>query len=115
MFLIKKDEPFKAGDFTIQKSKHVGPEKADLYLAFVDEADEDLWMHFSHKVNRVLKSEISDEFKKNIIIALVEKNKELLEYITPVNKDGEEKDENLIYISTKFNVLEGENFDEYHW
>lgn len=115
MFLIKKDEPFKADNYTVQKAKHVGPDKADLYLAFVDEEDKELWIHFSHEVNSVLKSEISDEFKKNILKALIEKNKELIEYVTPINKNGVENDENLIYIITKFNVLESENPDEYHW
>jgi len=115
MFLKIKEEPFVVGDFKIQKTKYVDPKVADLFLVFEDEEDEDLWIYFSHQVNKVLKSEISDEFKKNILSELIEKYKDLLEYISPVMKDGKDVDKNTIYVTTKFNVLESESFDLNHW
>lgn len=115
MFLKIKGDPYEAGDFIIQKTKHVDPKTADLFLAFEDEEDKDLWSYFSHEINSVLKSEIDDDFKKNILIKLIEKYEDLIEYIEPIKKDGKKDKDNIIYISSKFNVLESENPDQYHW
>lgn len=115
MFLKIKEDPFIVEDFKIQKTKYVDPKVADLFLVFEDEEDKDLWVYFSHQVNRVLKSEIDEEFKKNILSKLIEKYEDLLEYISPVMKDGKDVDKNTIFVTTKFNVLESESSDLNHW